>query len=104
MPRIPKKRDGAKRQECLYLRISAAQHDLISRAASLRGSNVADFIVSSAVEAAVKTIRESECLVLEGKAREVFLDAVLNPAPPNQAAKTAVKLYLQVIAVPGKTV
>lgn len=64
---------------------------------------MADFIVSSAVEAAVKTIRESECLVLEGRAREVFLDAVLNSAPPNQAAQTAVELYLQVIAAPCKT-
>jgi len=59
----------------------------------LRGSTVTDFVVVSAQHAAAETIRDFETLVLRDEARDVFINAILNPPPPNDTARAAAQRY-----------
>ena len=88
-------RQSSRKQERLEARISPNQKRLIERAAALRGTTVTEFVLLSAQEAAARTINESEVLSLRDEARERFVQAILNPAPPNEAARGAAKRYRQ---------
>jgi uncharacterized protein (DUF1778 family) len=77
----------------LEARITSEQKNLIERAAVLRGTTVTEFVVASAQEAAANTIKDFEILHLGDAAREVFINAVLNPPAPNAAARAAVSRY-----------
>jgi uncharacterized protein (DUF1778 family) len=77
----------------LEARVTPDQKRLIERAAKLRGSTVTDFIVVSAQQAAADTIRNFETLVLRGQAQDVFINAILKPPRPNDAARAAVRRY-----------
>ena len=83
----------ARKEERLEARISPAQKDLIERAATLRGTSVTEFVVASAQEAATITIKDFDVLHLRDQAREVFINAVLNPPAPNEAARAAAERY-----------
>jgi len=54
----------------LEARISPDLKRRLEYAASLRGSTLTEFVVQSAQEAATRTIRENEVLVLSGVAAE----------------------------------
>jgi uncharacterized protein (DUF1778 family) len=90
-----KHRAGTKhrKQQRLEARITPDQKRLIERAANLRGTTVTEFVVASAQQAAAETIRDFEILTLRDEARKVFVDAILNPPPPNQAARSAARRY-----------
>jgi uncharacterized protein (DUF1778 family) len=88
-------RGKSRKQERLEARIAPKQKRLIERAAELRGTTVTDFVVASAQEAAAKTIHDFELLSLRDDARELFVQAILNPAAPNDAARAAAKRYRQ---------
>ena len=77
----------------LEARVTPQQKQLIARAAALRGSSVTDFIVASAQKAAAETIKDFEILSLYGEARELFVNAVLHPPAPNEAARKAARRY-----------
>jgi uncharacterized protein (DUF1778 family) len=79
--------------ERLEARVTPAQKRLIERAAALRGTSVTEFVVASAQTAAANAIKDSEMLGLRDEAREVFINAVLNPPAPNQAVRTAAQRY-----------
>ena len=79
----------AQRTERLEVRTTSAQKRLIERAAELRGTSVTDFVVSNIQAAAAETIREFESLFLRDEAREVFVNALLNPSEPTEALKAA---------------
>jgi uncharacterized protein (DUF1778 family) len=81
------------KQERLEARISPAQKRILERAASMRGATLTDFILASAQEAAVKTIKEFEMLSLCDEAREVFVRALMDPPAPNKALRTAAARY-----------
>ena len=83
----------AKKAERLEARLSPGQKELIERAAALRGTSVTEFVVASAQEAATTTIKDFDVLHLRDQAREVFINAVLNPPAPNKAARTAAEWY-----------
>ena len=74
-------------------RVTSAQKQLIERAAALRGTSVTEFVVVSAQEAATSAIKDFEMLSLRDEAREVFINAVLNPPVPNEAARSAAERY-----------
>lgn len=95
MKRALRVRRSSGKQERLEARIAPSQKRLIERAAELRGTTVTEFVLISAQEAARKTINEFEVLNLRDDAREVFVQAVLNPAAPNDAARAAAKRYRQ---------
>ncbi|MGH9689240.1 MAG: DUF1778 domain-containing protein [Candidatus Acidiferrales bacterium] len=77
----------------LEARVTPEQKRLIARAAALRGSSVTEFIVASAQQAAAETIKDFEVLTLQDEAREAFVNAVLHPPAPNQAARKAALRY-----------
>lgn len=95
MRRPLRARQSSRKEERLEARIAPNQKRLIKRAAELRGTTLTEFVVLSAYEAAAKTINEFEALSLRDDARKVFVDAILNPATPNNAARAAAKRYRQ---------
>lgn len=92
-------RRHARKQERLEARIAPDQKRLIERAAELRGTTVTDFVVVSAQQAAEKTIKDFESLRLRDEAREVFVQALLNPAAPNEALRAAAQRYREKMGV-----
>jgi uncharacterized protein (DUF1778 family) len=93
MPHAPKTSGLLKRRDRLEARVTVDQKRLIARAANLRGTSVTDFVVESAQRAAKETIQDFEMLRLRDEAREVFVNAILNPPPPNKAARMAAARY-----------
>jgi uncharacterized protein (DUF1778 family) len=83
--------------ERLEARVTPEQKQLIARAAALCGASVTEFIVASAQQAATETIKDFEILALQDEAREVFVNAVLHPAAPNEAARKAARRYVEQI-------
>lgn len=77
----------------LEARITSDQKRLIERAAKLRGTTVTEFVVVSAQQAAADAIKDFEVLTLREQARKVFVDAVLNPPLPTEAARAAMRRY-----------
>ena len=95
MAQALKDRSGSRsrKQERLEARISQDQKRLIERAAELRGTTVTEFVIASAQQAAADTIKDFEVLTLRDQARKVFVNAILNPPLPNQAARAAARRY-----------
>jgi uncharacterized protein (DUF1778 family) len=77
----------------LEARISPDLKRSLEYAASLRGASLTEFVVQSAQEAAMRTIRENEVLTLSARAREAFSELLLNPPRPNRKAIAAAKRY-----------
>jgi uncharacterized protein (DUF1778 family) len=83
----------SRKEERLEARVTPEQKKLIARAAALRGSSVTEFVVASAQQAAVDAIKDSEVLTLHDEARDVFVNAVLHPPAPTEAARKAARRY-----------
>ena len=83
----------SRKQERLEARLTPAQKQLIERAAALRGTSITEFVVDSAQAAATSAIKDFEVLRLRDEAREVFINAILNPPAPNEAARRAAERY-----------
>lgn len=81
------------KKERLEARLTREQKKHIEQAARIKGTSVSDFVVLSADDAAVRTIREQEVLTLSEHAREVFARALLNPAAPGRRLIAAAKRY-----------
>jgi uncharacterized protein (DUF1778 family) len=83
----------SRKEERLEARVTPEQKKMIARAAALRGSSVTEFVVASAQQAAADAIKDSEVLTLHDEARDVFVNAVLHPPAPNEAARKAAQRY-----------
>ncbi len=83
----------SRKEERLEARVTPEQKRMIARAAALRGSSVTEFIVASAQQAAAATIKDFELLTLHEEARDVFVNAILHPPAPNEAARKAAQRY-----------
>jgi uncharacterized protein (DUF1778 family) len=81
------------KDERLEARVTRKQKKLIAQAAALRGTSVTEFVVASAQEAATEVIKDYRLLSLHGEAGDVFVNAVLNPPAPNEAARRAARRY-----------
>lgn len=93
MPLALRNNGPSKKRERLEARLTVDQKRLIARAAKLRGTSVTDFVVASAQQAAKETIEDFEILRLRDEAREVFVNAILDPPAPNKAARMAAARY-----------
>jgi uncharacterized protein (DUF1778 family) len=82
-----------RKEERLEARVVPDQKRLVECAAALRGTSVKEFVVASAQAAATSTIKQFDILRLRDQAREVFINAVLNPPSPNDAVRAAAKRY-----------
>jgi uncharacterized protein (DUF1778 family) len=74
-------------------RLNPEQKRRIEYAASLKGSSISDFIVSSADDAAVRAIEQHEVWTLTVRDREVFVRALLHPPAPSPRMKAAARRY-----------
>jgi uncharacterized protein (DUF1778 family) len=85
--------DREQRKERLEARLTTEQKRHIEQAAQIRGTSVSDFVILSADEAAIRTIREQEVLILNERARHVFAEALLNPPTPGRKLLAAARRY-----------
>lgn len=83
------------RKQRLEARLTTDQKANIERAAVLKGTSVSDFVVISAAEAALRTIREHESLQLSASASAQFVESLLKPAAPNARLARAARRYRQ---------
>lgn len=77
----------------LEARIPAEVKALLSRAASIQGGSLTDFVVTSACEAARRVIRDAEVLQLSVRDQAGFTEALLNPPVANDALQAAARRY-----------
>jgi uncharacterized protein (DUF1778 family) len=84
--------------ERLEARVTREQKHLIQRAAELEGRSITDFLVASAQSAAQQVIQEHETLRLTAKEREVFVQALMDPAPPTEKLRRAVRRYKETVS------
>ncbi len=87
------------RGERLETRITAAQKNLIQRAAALQGRSVTDFVLTSVQDAARRAIDEHQRLDLSIRDSEAFVDALLAPEPVNQRLRDTVGRYRRITGV-----
>jgi uncharacterized protein (DUF1778 family) len=81
------------RPQRLEARVPADVKMVIQHAANISGRSLSDFLVTSALEAAEKTIREHEIIVLSARDSIAFAEALLNPKGPNEALREAFRLH-----------
>jgi uncharacterized protein (DUF1778 family) len=91
---VSQRRPVRTRSERLEARISSNQKDLFQRAAELQGRTLTDFILSSAQEAAVRTIEAMQIIRLSAQDSRTFAQALLNPRKPNRKLRAAARRYL----------
>jgi uncharacterized protein (DUF1778 family) len=70
---------------------------LFQRAAELQGRTLTDFLVSSAHEAAVRTIEEMRLIRLSAEDSRTFAEALLNPRRPSEKLRAAARRYMEAI-------
>ncbi|MFB8790912.1 MAG: DUF1778 domain-containing protein [Potamolinea sp.] len=80
----------------LEARISPEIKALLQKAADLEGRTLTDFVVATVQREAYRVIEQHQILQLSLKDSEVFVEALLNPAKPNEALKAAALKYKQV--------
>lgn len=68
---------------------------IVKRAAELEGRSVSDFVVSSAQEAARRTIEETSLIRLSSEDQRRFVDLLLNPPPLSPALVRAKEAHAQ---------
>jgi uncharacterized protein (DUF1778 family) len=78
----------------LEARLPGSVYATIRRAAELKGRTVTDFVVSAAHAAAQRAIEEEGIIRLSAEDQLRFVEALLNPPPPNEALRRAVRLHL----------
>jgi uncharacterized protein (DUF1778 family) len=80
----------------LEARVTIEQKQLMERAASLRGQNLTEFMISVLADAATQTILDSELIALTDLDRQAFAAALLNPPAPSKQAISDAQWYMQV--------
>jgi len=82
------------RTERFDARLSAADKRLLDRAAELTGRSLSEFVLTSAREAAERTIERYEVMVLtDPRDQAAFVDALLNPPAPNRHLRRALQRH-----------
>jgi uncharacterized protein (DUF1778 family) len=92
---------SARRQEAeesqktarLEARITLEQKELFTKAATLVGRSLSDFVVTSVSETAVRTVREHDVMALTTRDREIFVNALLNPPLPGARLRKSARRY-----------
>ena len=76
-------------------RVTPQTKALIQQAADIESSTLADFLSKSAQTAAQAVISKHNVLKLNAEDSRAFIDAILNPAEPNEALKEVARRYKQ---------
>ena len=83
------------RQDRINLRLQQSAKRALERAASFEGKTVSNFILSSALAQAEKTIQEHEVMSLNQRDSEAFFDALVKPVRFNQKLTAAFEEHEQ---------
>ncbi len=78
-------------------RNSSQQKERLQRAADLEGRTLSDFVIESAQRAAEDVIRKHEVISLSARDSRRFVQALLDPSPPNERLRDAAAYYRRVI-------
>jgi uncharacterized protein (DUF1778 family) len=92
------KTDRGVKNARLEARVTLEQKQLMERAASLRGQNLTEFMVSVLADAATQTIKDRELIELTQRDRLVFAKALLNPAPVSERGIADARWYAQMMS------
>jgi uncharacterized protein (DUF1778 family) len=82
----------------LEARLSPEVKALVQRAADLEGRTITDFVVASVRAEACRVIEQHTTLKLSLEDSQDFVNALLNPSPPNVALEAAAMRYKQATA------
>src|SRR5580700_2040767 len=93
MALVLKQQRQFKKIERVEARLNPDQKRRIEYAASLKGTSISDFMVSSADDAAVRAIEQHEVWTLTSRDREVFVKALLHPPAPSPRMRAAARRY-----------
>lgn len=77
------------KQDRINLRLKHSAKRALERAASLEGKTVSNFIVTSALDHAERTIHEHEFMRLNNRDSEVFFNALVKPIHFNEKLAAA---------------
>lgn len=91
----PQSERPSMRGQRLEARVTPEQKAMFQRAADLQGRTLTDFVVTSAYEAAVRTIEEMQMVRLNAEESQRFAEALLDPREPTADMKAAVLRYLE---------
>jgi uncharacterized protein (DUF1778 family) len=91
------RRTRTTRDERLEARVSRETKALWKKAASIQGRTLTDFVVTSAIEAAKRTVEENEFLKLTYRDRVAFVEALLNAPAPNAKLREAMTRHSQIV-------
>jgi uncharacterized protein (DUF1778 family) len=92
-----KKANKIKKNARLEARVTEEQKQLMEKAASLRGQNLTEFMVSVLAEASYRVIKDSSLLELTERDRTTFANALLNPPNPSDRAYADAQWYKQMM-------
>jgi uncharacterized protein (DUF1778 family) len=82
------------RSERFDARLSPDDKQLLDRAAELTGRSLSEFVLTSAREAAQRTIERYEVMVLrDPRDQAAFIEAMLNPPAPSRRLRRAFQRY-----------
>lgn len=84
------------KSERLAARVSPELKALIQQAAGARGLSVTDFVVNSARDAAVKTLRDQQ-IVLSARDGLLFANAILEPGQPKARLRETFQRHRDVL-------
>jgi uncharacterized protein (DUF1778 family) len=88
-----KKANKIQKNARLEARVTPEQKQLMERAASLRGQNLTEFMVSVLAEASYQIIKDNSILELTERDRATFANALLNPPTPSERAYADAQWY-----------
>ena len=77
----------------LNLRTTPEQDILIRRAATVKGQNVTDFVLTNAVESALRVLENFERMDRTTRDSRMFVDALLAPPEPTAKARAAARRH-----------
>jgi uncharacterized protein (DUF1778 family) len=86
-------RSAHAKQDRMHLRLDTKTKRTLERAAAYTETSVSEFVLSNAVDAAARVIRERERTTLSPTDWDVFYDALINPPEPNDRLRAAVRRY-----------
>lgn len=77
------------RSERIQARATKHAKDTLEQAAAVMGVSLSDFIISTAVEQASKTLQAHAQLELSARDSRTFAEALINPPAPSDALRAA---------------
>lgn len=81
------------RSERIQARATKHAKEKLERAAAVRGVSLSDFLISTALEQADKTLQAHEQVELSARDGLAFAAALLDPPEPNEALRAARSRY-----------